>query len=144
MEGRAEFRRQDRTAVHRVSRNGRSSHREFRPGFRRIAGAAAPAAGAVYIASVAIGLWLGRADRLPARGPLIVLTTVHAATLTIGMYSFFNGAIGKDQVPSVMSLFGLIHFESIIFFVGTAVFLLSLVRERSEAAEFERLQLLIR
>ncbi len=106
----------------------------FAPGLERIAGAAAPAAGAVYIASVAIGLWLGRADRLPARGPLIVLTTVHAATLTIGMYSFFNGAIGKDQVPSVMSLFGLIHFESIIFFVGTAVFLLSLVRERSEAA----------
>ena len=106
----------------------------FAPGLERIASAAAPAAGAVYIAFVAIGLWLGRADRLPARGPLIVLTTVHAAALTIGTYSFFNRAIGADQVPSVMSLFGLFHFESIIFFVSTAVFLLSLVRERSEAA----------
>jgi diguanylate cyclase (GGDEF)-like protein len=52
----------------------------------------------------------------------------------IGMYAFFNRPIGADQVPPVVSLFGLIHFESVIFFVGTAVFLLSLVRERSEAA----------
>jgi diguanylate cyclase (GGDEF)-like protein len=104
------------------------------PNLQHIAGAVGPATGVVYMAAVAIGLWLGRADRLPARGPLIVLTTVHAATLMIGTYSFFNRAIGADQVPSVMSLFGLIHFESIIFFVGTAVFLLSLVRERSEAA----------
>ena len=106
----------------------------FTPGSQYITGAVGPAVGAVYIASVAIGLWLGRAERLPARGPLIVLTAVHAVTLTIGMYSFFNRAVGADQVPSVMSLFGLIHFESIIFFVGTAVFLLSLVTERSEAA----------
>jgi len=34
----------------------------------------------------------------------------------------------------LMSLFGLVHFESIIFSLGTAVFVLALVRERSEAA----------
>jgi len=32
-----------------------------------------------------------------------------------------------------MSLFGMIHFESIVYFVGTAVFILALVKERSEA-----------
>ena len=104
------------------------------PALQYIAGAVGPAVGAVYITAVAIGLWLGRAERLSARGPLIVLTAVHAVTLTIGIYSFSNKPIGTEQVPPVMSLFGLIYFESVIFFVGTAVFLLSLVRERSEAA----------
>jgi diguanylate cyclase (GGDEF)-like protein len=33
-----------------------------------------------------------------------------------------------------MSLFGLIHFESIIFTLGTAAFILALVNERNEAA----------
>jgi diguanylate cyclase (GGDEF)-like protein len=104
------------------------------PGLQFIAGAVGPGVGAVYIAAVAIGLWRGRGERLPARGPLTAFAGVHAGVLVIGMYSFFNRAVGADQVPSVMSLFGLVHFESIIFFVGTAVFLLSLVRERSEAA----------
>jgi diguanylate cyclase (GGDEF)-like protein len=37
-------------------------------------------------------------------------------------------------VPPLMSVFGLIHFESIIFSLGTAVFILALVKERNEAA----------
>ena len=106
----------------------------FTPGLHYIAGATGPAVGVAYIASVAIGFWLGRAEWLPARGPLIVLTAVHALILTIGIYSFFNQSVGAEQVPSVMSLFGFIYFESMVFFVGTAVFLLSLVRERGEAA----------
>jgi len=104
------------------------------PGLQYIAGAVGPGVGTVYMASVAIGLWLGRGEQLSARGPLIVFAAVHAGMLTLGVYTFFNRAVGTDQVPSVMSLFGLIYFESEIFFVGTAVFLLSLVRERSEAA----------
>ena len=72
----------------------------FTPGSQYITGAVGPAVGAVYIASIAIGLWLGRAERLPARGPLIVLTAVHAVTLTIGMYSFFNRANFGDYFLS--------------------------------------------
>jgi diguanylate cyclase (GGDEF)-like protein len=73
-------------------------------------------------------------ERLAARWPFIVLTAVHAAVLLIGFYSTLNGSTAQDQVPAVMSLFGLIHFENIIFALGTAVFLLALVKERSEAA----------
>ena len=37
-------------------------------------------------------------------------------------------------MPPAMSLFGLIHFETIIFAIGTAVCLVALVKERDEAA----------
>jgi diguanylate cyclase (GGDEF)-like protein len=106
----------------------------FAPGLQYIAGSVGPAVGAIYMASAGISLWLGREERLPARGPIIVLSAVHAVMLTIGIYSFFNQAIGTDLASSIMSLFGLIHFESMIFFIGTTAFLLSLVKERGEAA----------
>jgi diguanylate cyclase (GGDEF)-like protein len=52
----------------------------------------------------------------------------------IGVDSTLDGSIGQDEVPSVWSLFGLIHFEQNIFALGTAVFILAPVKERSEAA----------
>jgi diguanylate cyclase (GGDEF)-like protein len=50
------------------------------------------------------------------------------------MLSTFNGSIGQGEIPALLSAFGLIHFESIIFTLGTAVFILALVKERNEAA----------
>jgi hypothetical protein len=89
---------------------------------------------ATYLLAASGSLWFARQERLAARWPLIVLTALHAAILASGAYAFFDGAIGHGRVPAVMSLFGLIHFESIVFVLGTAVFLLALVKERSEAA----------
>jgi diguanylate cyclase (GGDEF)-like protein len=106
----------------------------FAPGLQYIAGSAGPAVGVIYIASAGISLWLAREEQLPARGPIIVLTAVHTVVLTIGIYSFFNRAVGADRAASVMNLFGLIPFEGMIFFSGTAAFLLSLAKERGEAA----------
>jgi diguanylate cyclase (GGDEF)-like protein len=62
------------------------------------------------------------------------LSAVHAAALLIGTYSTFSGSTGQDVVPSIASLFGFIYFESIIFALGTSVFILALVKERNEAA----------
>jgi hypothetical protein len=59
---------------------------------------------------------------------------LHAAALLIGTYSTFSGSTGQDVVPSITSLFGFIYFESIIFALGTSVFILALVKERNEAA----------
>jgi diguanylate cyclase (GGDEF)-like protein len=59
---------------------------------------------------------------------------LHAAALLIGTYSTVSGSTGQDVVPSITSLFGFIYFESIIFAVGTSVFILALVKERNEAA----------
>jgi diguanylate cyclase (GGDEF)-like protein len=104
------------------------------PGVRAVAGSLGLGAGGIYLFAAAATLWLGRKERLAARGPFIVLTAVHAAILSIGAYGTFVGSISQDELPPVMSWFGLIHFESIVFALGTAVFSLALVNERNEAA----------
>ena len=101
---------------------------------RDVTGSLSLIAGAVYSLGVATTLWLGRKERLAARWPLIILSAVHAGALFIGTYSTFNGSTSQDVVPSVTSLFGFIYFESIIFALGTSVFIYALVKERNEAA----------
>jgi diguanylate cyclase (GGDEF)-like protein len=90
--------------------------------------------GAAYFLATAMALWLDREERLAARWPLIVLTIVQAGFYLIGGYSTLSGATSQDGVPSIMSLYGLIYFESIIFALGSSVFIFALVKERSEAA----------
>ncbi len=104
------------------------------PGMPNITGSLSLAASAVYLFAAATSLWLGRMERLAARWPLIILIAVHATVLSFGLYGTFNGTLRQDAVPKLMSLFGIIHFESIVFALGTAVFILALVKERSEAA----------
>ncbi len=90
--------------------------------------------GAAYFFAAATALWLGRKERLTARWPLIILTAVQATFYLIGAYSTFTGSTGQEGVPPIMSLFGSIYFESIIFALGSSVFILALVKERNEAA----------
>jgi len=104
------------------------------PVFRDYAGSVALAAGAIYAAAAAASLWLGRGERLIARWALFAFATVHAFALSIGTLSTFTGATGQDAVPQLASLFGFIYFESVAFALGTAVFALALIKERSEAA----------
>ena len=78
-------------------------------------------------------LWSGK-EHLAARWPLIFLSGLHAAALLIGTYSTVSGSTGQDVVPSITSLFGFIYFESIVFALGTSVFILALIKERNEAA----------
>jgi diguanylate cyclase (GGDEF)-like protein len=92
------------------------------------------AAGAAYTLATTTVLWAGREERLTARWPLVVLTGVHGVALLIGTYSTFTGSTGQDAVPAIMSLFGFIYFESIIFALGTSVFVFALVNERNHAA----------
>jgi diguanylate cyclase (GGDEF)-like protein len=104
------------------------------PAARQFAEPLSVASGAIYLFAAATALWLGRKEHLVARWPLFLLTGVHAGVLLIGTYSILNGSILPGEVPSVASLFGIIHFESIVFTLGTSVFLLALVNERNEAA----------
>jgi diguanylate cyclase (GGDEF)-like protein len=104
------------------------------PATRHVHGSLSLATGTIYLSAAAATLWLGRKERLAARWPLIILTAVHAGVLLIGTCSTFNGSVGQGEVPSVMNLFGIIHFENIVFTLGTAVFILALVNERNEAA----------
>jgi diguanylate cyclase (GGDEF)-like protein len=104
------------------------------PVSQNVAGSLGLATGAVYCFAAAAALWQCRQDRLMARWPLMFLAAVHAVALTIGTYSTFNGSTGQDAVPAIMSLFGFIYFESIIFALGTSVFILAFIKERDEAA----------
>jgi diguanylate cyclase (GGDEF)-like protein len=92
------------------------------------------AAGALYLFAAAYSLWLSRAERLAARWPLIILTALHATVLLAGAKGYLSGAIVDDTIPTAVSLFGLINFESVLFLLGTAVFLLAFVKEREEMA----------
>jgi diguanylate cyclase (GGDEF)-like protein len=103
------------------------------PGLQSAPGSLSLAIGAAYTLATATTLWLARKERLAARFPLVILSAVHAVALLIGTYSTLNGSTGQDAVPSIMSLFGFIYFESIVFALGTAVFILALVKERNEA-----------
>ena len=58
---------------------------------------------------------------------------MHGTALLIGTYSTLAGSTGADSVPALMSLFGFIYFESIIFALGTSIFVFALVNERKEA-----------
>jgi diguanylate cyclase (GGDEF)-like protein len=104
------------------------------PGVRDFAGSVGLIVGVVYAVAAAIALWLGRAEALAPRWPLIVLTILHACALVIGTYSTLTGSTDQSAVPSLTSLFGLIYFESIVYALGAAVFVLGLVKERNEAA----------
>ena len=103
------------------------------PGLNDIVGSLSLIAGAIYSLATATTLWPGK-ERLAARWPLIVLSAVHASALFIGTHSTFIGSTGRDLIPSLASEFGFIYFESIVFALGTSVFILALVKERNEAA----------
>jgi len=90
------------------------------------------AVSAVYLIATIVAFWPAGKLILPARRPIIGFAAAHATILSIGAYGTWSGTHGT--MPPLFSSFGLIHFESIIFAVGTAVFLLALVKERSESA----------
>jgi diguanylate cyclase (GGDEF)-like protein len=102
-------------------------------GMHAVAGSMSLAIGAVYFFAAVLSLWKGRNERLKARWPVMILTFLHAAVLVIGLCSTLGGSLSPGAIPPLMSLFGLIHFEHIVFTFGTAVFILALVKERSEA-----------
>lgn len=102
------------------------------PFLHPVVGTLALSMGAIYTTAAVVSLWRGHRDGLVTRWPLIGLSSLHTVALVVGIYSTFTGL--TDQVPAVMSLFGFIYFESIVFALGTAVFILALVKERDEAA----------
>jgi diguanylate cyclase (GGDEF)-like protein len=102
------------------------------PDLQSVAGSLSLFAGALYSVATATTLWPDE-EPLAARWPLIGLSGLQAAALLIGTYSTLIGSTSQDIVPSITSLFGFIYFESIIFALGTSVFVLALVKERNEA-----------
>jgi diguanylate cyclase (GGDEF)-like protein len=72
-----------------------------------------------------------RSERLRACLPLALLIMANAA---IYLLSIPDAAAGRldGELPSLASPFGLIHFESLVYVVGTTVFFVALLKERNE------------
>ncbi len=100
-----------------------------RPG---LAMALALATVAIVTAFVAWEYWRGRSDGSKARGPLIGLCLLQSVIYIAGAIEAATGQIASTPFAPTTSWFGLVHFTSILFLLGTAVFVVALSRERSE------------
>ncbi|MCF3935292.1 GGDEF domain-containing protein [Acuticoccus sp. M5D2P5] len=72
-------------------------------------------------------------DGLRARVPLAALLMLHAVMNAVGLAE----AILQDAIPSGIASFsnwyGAVHVESMIYFIGTTLFVVTLLKERSES-----------
>jgi diguanylate cyclase (GGDEF)-like protein len=76
--------------------------------------------------------FLRSVERSFARLPLAVLFFVHGVLLSFGCVESILEEVPFLRLVALHSWFGLAHFESIIFAIGTTAFAIVLVRERAE------------
>jgi diguanylate cyclase (GGDEF)-like protein len=88
--------------------------------------------GPVFLILAARTFVLDRQEALAARWPMVGLLTLHAALLIAGGLSFVTGFSAPSVLGPLGTVFGLIHFESIVFSIGSAVFFLAMNKERTE------------
>ena len=88
---------------------------------------------AVYLTQCAVELWRGRAEKLPARWPLFALVCANAASAVFGTIVIIPlETIGDGPDRGV---FWPIYLTTTLYIVGTAVFLLAMVKERALAEQ---------
>ncbi len=73
-----------------------------------------------------------RSELLHARVPLMALIGIHIAVLAMAIPDALMGRMSVSAPPPLASLFGLIHFETIVYLVGTTVFFIAMTKERGE------------
>lgn len=86
----------------------------------------------VYLAASIYELVRGRGEALIARWPLIGFLGLHAFMFVGGVYDTLSGSLSTGIVEVWSSWFSIIHFETIIYTIGMAVFTVLLTKERSE------------
>jgi diguanylate cyclase (GGDEF)-like protein len=89
-------------------------------------------AAASYNGVTAWDLARHRGDKLRARDPLIVLIAINALVLLLAIPAVFTGELQSLSPPPVASLFGVVHFETMIYAIGSTIFLVVMMKERSE------------
>jgi len=87
---------------------------------------------ATFLFAAAYEFWHGRAERLMARWPLIVLLVLHAGFAAAGAAGAFIGVFNGTGVNSLSDWFGFVHFETLAFVIGTSIFTVAITRERNE------------
>jgi diguanylate cyclase (GGDEF)-like protein len=90
-----------------------------------------------YLLAAVWVLWSDRAEKLNARWPLTALLAAHAGVFLGGTVELLSGTFVLDQPPALGTWFGVIHFETILYSMGTAIFMVLLCNERVEAGYIE-------
>lgn len=86
-----------------------------------------------YLLAAIWELWRDRKEPLRARWAVMAFLTVHSVVFLGGIVDTLMGNMGALGIPLLFnSWFGLIHFESLIYSMGTAVFMVVMCKERSE------------
>jgi diguanylate cyclase (GGDEF)-like protein len=88
----------------------------------------AAVSGGLY-AGGAVEFWLGRGETVQGRWPMISLLSLEALSIFLVAIGFaFSTAPGLATV----GWFGIIHFVGLIYAVGSAIFLIMMLNERTE------------
>jgi diguanylate cyclase (GGDEF)-like protein len=85
---------------------------------------------AVWLSVSAFELWRGRAERIPARWPLIAFFMIHAAVYAGGVHDALAGRLPRAGMAPLNSWFGAIFFEEIVFAMASAIVMTMLCKER--------------
>jgi diguanylate cyclase (GGDEF)-like protein len=78
-------------------------------------------------------LWRGRAQRLTARWPLAAILGIHAAVMLVAAADVALGNEPSDTIPPLVSWFGLVQLEFLLFTIGVTVLAVMLCLERIDA-----------
>ena len=88
--------------------------------------------GATYLLAAAWTLAFRSREALVSRWPLAGLVMLHAAMLLTGAVAAARSKGAASAMPEVASIFGMIHFEALVFLIGTTIFVVAAMREASE------------
>jgi len=86
---------------------------------------------ASLFAAAALEFWFSRRESLRGRWLMIGLLTLHSLAIWAIMTEVSAPILAIPKLP--LGWFGTIHFEALIFEVGSATCLISMLKERSEA-----------
>ncbi len=67
------------------------------------------------------------------RLPLAAIVVLHACMLTLAIPDILVGRMSGLEPPPLASVFGIVHFETLIYVIGSAVLLVAMMKERSES-----------
>ncbi|MCB1489516.1 MAG: GGDEF domain-containing protein [Bauldia sp.] len=88
---------------------------------------------AILMLATAFAFWRGLCNGYKACRSMIFLCLLQGAIFVAGSVEAASGTIASTPLAPATSLFGLVHYTSILFLLGTAVFVVALAREQSEA-----------
>ncbi len=86
----------------------------------------------VYLSAAIWDLWRIREEKLHARWPLMALLALQATTLFGAGCEILSGTFQPNEPPSFNTFFGAFYFESILYSMGTVIFMVLMCKERIE------------